>query len=114
MPSHRSPTRGRWRIPSTAPAARTRRQPRPSDDLVGQYLRKLDPTLVAPVAAFLTHRDFPVSGEIYTVGAGHVARFLIGRTKGFYAPRCPSRTCGIISTRYATKPATRCPADPPT
>jgi hypothetical protein len=54
------------------------------DDLVGQYLRKLDPALVAPVAAFLTHRECPVSGEIYTVGAGHVARFFIGRTKGFY------------------------------
>jgi NAD(P)-dependent dehydrogenase (short-subunit alcohol dehydrogenase family) len=56
------------------------------DDLVNQYLKKLDPALVAPVAAFLTHRDCPVSGEIYTVGAGHVSRFFIGRTKGFYNP----------------------------
>jgi NAD(P)-dependent dehydrogenase (short-subunit alcohol dehydrogenase family) len=56
------------------------------DDLVSQYLQKLDPGLVAPVAAFLTHRDCPVSGEIYTVGAGHVSRFFIGRTKGFYSP----------------------------
>jgi NAD(P)-dependent dehydrogenase (short-subunit alcohol dehydrogenase family) len=56
------------------------------DDLVAQYLQKLDPALVAPVAAFLTHRDCPVSGEIYTVGAGHVARFFIGRTQGFYSP----------------------------
>jgi NAD(P)-dependent dehydrogenase (short-subunit alcohol dehydrogenase family) len=56
------------------------------DDLVRQYLKKLEPALVAPVAAFLTHRDCPVSGEIYTVGAGHVSRFFIGRTKGFYSP----------------------------
>jgi NAD(P)-dependent dehydrogenase (short-subunit alcohol dehydrogenase family) len=56
------------------------------DDLVSQYLQKLDPGLVAPVAAFLTHRDCPVTGEIYTVGAGHVSRFFIGRTKGFYSP----------------------------
>jgi NAD(P)-dependent dehydrogenase (short-subunit alcohol dehydrogenase family) len=56
------------------------------DDLVSQYLQKLDPARVAPVAAFLTHRDCPVSGEIYTVGAGHVSRFFIGRTKGFYSP----------------------------
>jgi len=56
------------------------------DDLAAQYLPKLDPALVAPVVAFLTHRDCPVSGEIYTVGAGHVARFFIGRTKGFYSP----------------------------
>ncbi|OBI85500.1 short-chain dehydrogenase [Mycobacterium sp. 1245805.9] len=56
------------------------------DDLVGQYLRKLDPALVAPVAAFLVHRECPASGEIYTVGAGHVARFFIGRTRGFHRP----------------------------
>jgi NAD(P)-dependent dehydrogenase (short-subunit alcohol dehydrogenase family) len=55
------------------------------DDLAAQYLQKLDPALVAPVVAFLAHRDCPVSGEIYTVGAGHVARFFIGRTKGFYS-----------------------------
>ncbi|SOX54466.1 KR domain-containing protein, partial [Mycobacterium ahvazicum] len=56
------------------------------DDLTNQYLKKLDPALVAPVAAFLTHRDCPVSGEVYTVGAGHVSQFFIGRTKGFYSP----------------------------
>jgi NAD(P)-dependent dehydrogenase (short-subunit alcohol dehydrogenase family) len=56
------------------------------DDLVNQYLKKLDPGLVAPVVAFLTHRDCPVTGEIYTVGAGHISRFFIGRTKGFYSP----------------------------
>jgi NAD(P)-dependent dehydrogenase (short-subunit alcohol dehydrogenase family) len=56
------------------------------DELVGQYLQKLDPALVAPVVAFLAHRDCSVSGEIYTVGAGHVARFFIGRTRGFYSP----------------------------
>jgi hypothetical protein len=39
-----------------------------------------------PVVAFLAHQDCSVSGEIYTVGAGHVARFLIGRTKRFYHP----------------------------
>jgi NAD(P)-dependent dehydrogenase (short-subunit alcohol dehydrogenase family) len=56
------------------------------DDLINQYLKKLDPGLVAPVVAFLTHRDCPVTGEIYTVGAGHISRFFIGRTKGFYSP----------------------------
>jgi short chain dehydrogenase len=56
------------------------------DNLVGQYLQRLDPALVAPVAAFLVHQECPVSGEIYTVGAGHVARFFIGRTRGFYRP----------------------------
>ena len=47
------------------------------DDIVGQYLQKLDPALVAPVAAFLTHRDCPVSSEIYTVGAGDEAGYTV-------------------------------------
>jgi hypothetical protein len=38
------------------------------------------------VVAFLAHLECPVSGEIYTVGAGHVARFFIGRTQGYYNP----------------------------
>jgi NAD(P)-dependent dehydrogenase (short-subunit alcohol dehydrogenase family) len=56
------------------------------DELAGQYLQQLDPALVAPVAGLLTHRECPVSGEIYTVGGGQVARFFIGRTRGFYSP----------------------------
>ena len=56
------------------------------EELAGEYLQKLDPALVAPVAVFLTHRDCPVSGEIYTAGAGQVSRFFIGRTKGFHNP----------------------------
>ena len=47
---------------------------------------KLDPALVSPVVAFLAHRDCPVTGEIYTAGAGQVARFFTGRTAGYYAP----------------------------
>ncbi|SPM42312.1 NAD(P)-dependent dehydrogenase, short-chain alcohol dehydrogenase family [Mycobacterium numidiamassiliense] len=56
------------------------------DDLTNQYLKRLDPALVAPVVAFLSHRDCAVTGEIYTIGAGHVSRFFVGRTKGFYHP----------------------------
>ncbi|MBT2225053.1 SDR family NAD(P)-dependent oxidoreductase [Nonomuraea sp. NEAU-A123] len=47
---------------------------------------KLDPALVSPVVAFLAHEDCPVTGEIYTAGAGQVARFFTGRTRGFHHP----------------------------
>jgi NAD(P)-dependent dehydrogenase (short-subunit alcohol dehydrogenase family) len=57
-----------------------------ADDVMRSFLDRLDPALVAPVVAFLAHADCPISGEIYTVGAGHVARFFIGRTKGYYNP----------------------------
>jgi NAD(P)-dependent dehydrogenase (short-subunit alcohol dehydrogenase family) len=64
---------------------------RPAADVATeQRLRSLigrfDPALVAPVMAFLAHEDCPVSGEIYTAGAGQVARFFIGRTRGYYNP----------------------------
>ena len=47
---------------------------------------KLDPALVSPVVAFLCHADCPVSGETYTAGAGQVARFFTGRTRGYHHP----------------------------
>ncbi|MEU6782762.1 SDR family NAD(P)-dependent oxidoreductase [Nonomuraea angiospora] len=54
--------------------------------MVNAVLGKLDPALVAPVVAFLAHEDCPVTGEIYTAGAGQVARFFIGRTPGYHHP----------------------------
>jgi NAD(P)-dependent dehydrogenase (short-subunit alcohol dehydrogenase family) len=50
------------------------------------FVDRLDPALVAPVVAYLAHEDCPVSGEMYTVGAGHVARFFVGRTDGYFNP----------------------------
>lgn len=51
------------------------------------FIEKLDPALVAPVVAYLAHADCPVSGEIYSAGAGQVSRFFIGRTKGVFYPQ---------------------------
>lgn len=55
-----------------------------TEALMRPFLEKLDPALVAPVVAYLTHADCPVTGEIYSAGAGHVSRFFIGRTTGVY------------------------------
>jgi NAD(P)-dependent dehydrogenase (short-subunit alcohol dehydrogenase family) len=57
-----------------------------ADAVMEPFLDRLDPALVAPVVAFLAHADCPVSGEVFTVGAGHVAQFFTGRTKGYYNP----------------------------
>jgi NAD(P)-dependent dehydrogenase (short-subunit alcohol dehydrogenase family) len=57
-----------------------------ADEVIRPFLDRLDPALVAPAVAFLAHTDCPVTGEIFTVGAGHVARFFIGRTKGYFNP----------------------------
>jgi hypothetical protein len=34
--------------------------------------------------AWLAHEDVPVSGEVFTVGGGRVARFFIGMTPGYF------------------------------
>jgi NAD(P)-dependent dehydrogenase (short-subunit alcohol dehydrogenase family) len=65
-----------------APIARTRM----TEELLGPLAPKLDPGLVAPVAAWLVHEDCPVTGEIYSAGGGRVARFFVGLTEGYANP----------------------------
>ena len=68
------------KINAIAPAAFTRMagaaddSPEPAD---------MSSDLVAPMVAFLAHEDCPVSGEIYTAGAGRFARIFIASTEGY-------------------------------
>jgi NAD(P)-dependent dehydrogenase (short-subunit alcohol dehydrogenase family) len=72
------------KINALAPVAKTRM----SDELMAaDWMDKaLDPSRVAPVAAFLVHEDCPVTGEIYSAGGGRVNRFFIGLTPGYFTP----------------------------
>lgn len=65
-----------------APLALTRM----TENLMGAIGDKLDPALVTPIVGWLAHEDCDVSGEIYSVGGGRVARVFIGETQGFYKP----------------------------
>ena len=65
-----------------APIARTRM----TEELLGPLAPKLDPGLVAPVAAWLISEECPVSGEIFSAGGGRVARFFVGLTEGYANP----------------------------
>src|SRR5690606_26060344 len=62
-----------------APVARTRM----TEDLLGPMADKLQPELVTPLVTFLAHEDCPVTGEIYSVAGGRVARVFLGVTPGF-------------------------------
>jgi NAD(P)-dependent dehydrogenase (short-subunit alcohol dehydrogenase family) len=44
---------------------------------------EMSPDLAAPMAAFLSHEDCPVSGEIYGAGAGRFNRMFIASTPGY-------------------------------
>jgi NAD(P)-dependent dehydrogenase (short-subunit alcohol dehydrogenase family) len=68
------------KVNAIAPLARTRM----TEDVLGAAVAQLDPELVSPVVAWLAHEDVPVTGEVYTVGGGRVARFFIGMTPGYY------------------------------
>jgi NAD(P)-dependent dehydrogenase (short-subunit alcohol dehydrogenase family) len=58
-----------------APAASTR--------LAGERGPEMPPELVAPMVAYLAHESCPVSGEVYTAGAGRFARIFLGATPGY-------------------------------
>ncbi|GLY06619.1 SDR family NAD(P)-dependent oxidoreductase [Actinoplanes sp. NBRC 101535] len=83
------------RVNAVAPIAATRMlthsmpagglDPR-AQSMMDAVTARLDPALVSPVVAFLAHQGCPVTGEIYTAGAGQVARFFTGRTRGYHHP----------------------------
>jgi NAD(P)-dependent dehydrogenase (short-subunit alcohol dehydrogenase family) len=63
-----------------APVARTRM----TEEILGPMADKLDPKLVAPVVAWLVSEECPVTGEVYSVGGGRVARVFVGVTPGYF------------------------------
>jgi NAD(P)-dependent dehydrogenase (short-subunit alcohol dehydrogenase family) len=65
-----------------APLALTRM----TENIMGGLGDKLDPALVSPLVTYLAHDDCAVSGEVYSVGGGRVARVFIGETRGWYSP----------------------------
>ena len=78
-----------------APAATTRMSPDAS------AVPQLSPDDVAPMVAYLAHEDCPVTGEIYTAGAGRFARIFIASTVGYVHPE-PAPTIEDVSTNWKT------------
>ncbi len=68
-----------------APAAFTRLAGRAGadDDAGHPAATQMAPELVAPMAALLAHEDCPVSGELYSAGAGRFARIFLASTPGY-------------------------------
>ena len=65
-----------------APLAMTRT----TENILGGLKDKLDPGLVSPLVAFLSHEDCPVTGQLFSVGGGRVAQVFLGETNGYYNP----------------------------
>ncbi len=69
------------KVNAIAPVAKTRM----TEELLGTFGEKLQPEEITPTVAYLAHEDCPVTGEVYSVAGGVVARFFIGLTPGWYA-----------------------------
>ena len=69
------------KVNAIAPVAKTRM----TEELLGSFGEKLQPEEITPTVAYLAHEECPVTGEVYSVAGGVVARFFIGLTPGWYA-----------------------------
>jgi NAD(P)-dependent dehydrogenase (short-subunit alcohol dehydrogenase family) len=76
-----------------APVAKTRM----TEDILGPVADRLLPEMVTPLVAFLAHEDCPVTGELYSVGGGRVARVFLGVTRGIADP---SLTVEAVRDRF--------------
>jgi hypothetical protein len=54
-----------------------------TEELLGPIADGLLPEYVTPVVTYLAHEECEVSGEVYSVGGGRVARVFIGVTPGW-------------------------------
>jgi NAD(P)-dependent dehydrogenase (short-subunit alcohol dehydrogenase family) len=66
------------RVNAVAPAAATRM----NEEMLGERAGLLEPRHVAPVVAFLAHRDCDLVGQVLSAGGGHVAAVLLSVTAG--------------------------------
>ena len=67
------------KVNAIAPVAKTRM----TEELLGPVADGLAPEFVTPVVTYLAHETCEVTGEVYSVGGGRVARVFIGVTPGY-------------------------------
>ncbi|MFA5885953.1 MAG: SDR family oxidoreductase, partial [Acidimicrobiia bacterium] len=90
------------RVNCIAPAAFTRMAGTGADPADDDPMATLmAPELVAPMVAFLAHESCPVSGEVYTAGAGRFARLFIASTEGYVHPTA-APTVEDVAAHWAT------------
>ncbi len=67
-------------VNAIAPIAHTRM----TSELLGPLAEKLRPEQVSPVVAYLCSEECELSGELWSVGGGKVARMFIGLAEGYF------------------------------
>src|SRR5258708_36349994 len=59
---------------------------RMTQDLLGENGELLAPEQVSPVVAYLCHRECSISGQVLSVGGGHVSAVVTSVTRGITQP----------------------------
>ena len=65
-----------------APIASTRM----TEGILGELATRVSPESVSPLVAYLAHQDCSVSGNVYSVAGGRVARIFVAETQGVVLP----------------------------
>ncbi|MEO8555749.1 MAG: SDR family oxidoreductase [Actinomycetota bacterium] len=66
------------KVNAIAPIASTRM----TGDILGELAPKVSPESVSPLVAYLAHEECSVSGHIYSVAGGRIARIFVAETHG--------------------------------
>jgi NAD(P)-dependent dehydrogenase (short-subunit alcohol dehydrogenase family) len=66
------------KVNAIAPIAATRM----TEDILGELAAKVSPETVTPLVAYLAHEDCAVTGNIYSVAGGRIARIFMAETQG--------------------------------
>jgi NAD(P)-dependent dehydrogenase (short-subunit alcohol dehydrogenase family) len=66
------------KVNAIAPIAATRM----TADILGDLAAKVSPASVSPMVAYLAHEECAVSGHVYSVAGGRIARIFVAETQG--------------------------------
>jgi len=80
------------KVNAIAPIARTRM----TESILGELADAVEPDLASPLVVLLSHESCPVTGEVFTVGAGRFGRFFVGMTRGWDAGDKPVSPDAIL------------------
>jgi NAD(P)-dependent dehydrogenase (short-subunit alcohol dehydrogenase family) len=70
------------RVVAIAPLARTRM----TEEAMGDFAAEVDPRYASALLTVLAHPSCTRTGEIYSVGGGRIARFVVSLTDGWFDP----------------------------
>jgi NAD(P)-dependent dehydrogenase (short-subunit alcohol dehydrogenase family) len=93
------------RVNAVAPMAVTRLNEEVMRSIFGDMASQLSPDRVAPVVAFLAHRDCELNGEILSAAGGRVARFALGSGPPVAGLESPEAIGAAIEAIRATVPS---------